>query len=291
MANGDPIILGQFNSSSRETRIDFSGVTSQYAGLHVVGPDGLGIIGSSSQQPGVWGGSRAHQGVFGTSLSGNGVFGSASSGAGVYGTSDRGYAGYFNGDVRITGTLSKGGGGFRIDHPLDPDNKYLSHSFVESPDMKNIYDGVVELDEEGTAWVELPEWFEALNGSFRYHLTAVGSPAPELHVAEEVSDNRFRIAGGKKETKVCWQVTGIRKDGWAEANRVVVEEDKDEHERELLQWAEVPLPLLPEGLEDAAPQAAPRVPSPAPEHPAPPPLLPGRLEDAAPQAAPRTPLP
>jgi hypothetical protein len=139
----------------------------------------------------------------------------------------------------VTGALEKPGGGFRIDHPLDPENKHLSHSFVESPDMKNIYDGVVQLDEEGTAWVELPEWFKELNGSFRYHLTAIGSPAPDLHVAEEVSDNRFRIAGGAKGTKVCWQVTGIRKDSWAEANRIVVEEDKDEQERVLLQWAEV----------------------------------------------------
>ena len=53
---------------------------------------------------------------------------------------------YFYGDVSITGSLSKGGGGFKIDHPLEPDKKFLSHSFVESPDMKNVYDGNVELD-------------------------------------------------------------------------------------------------------------------------------------------------
>jgi hypothetical protein len=44
------------------------------------------------------------------------------------------------GNLGVTGTVSKGGGSFKIDHPLDPENKYLSHSFVESPDMKNIYD-------------------------------------------------------------------------------------------------------------------------------------------------------
>jgi hypothetical protein len=44
---------------------------------------------------------------------------------------------------------------FRIDHPLDPANKYLNHSAVESPDMKNIYDGVVTLDADGEAVVEL----------------------------------------------------------------------------------------------------------------------------------------
>jgi hypothetical protein len=61
-----------------------------------------------------------------------------------------------DGDVSIAGILSKGGGAFKIDHPLDPENKYLSHSFVESPDMMNVYNGNVELDESGEAWVELP---------------------------------------------------------------------------------------------------------------------------------------
>ena len=35
------------------------------------------------------------------------------------------------GDLSITGSLSKGGRGFKIDHPLEPDKKYLHHSFVE----------------------------------------------------------------------------------------------------------------------------------------------------------------
>ena len=63
------------------------------------------------------------------------------------GESSSGYAGYFNGKVNVTGTLTKAGGSFIIDHPLDPANKYLSHSFVESPDMKNIYDGIAVLDD------------------------------------------------------------------------------------------------------------------------------------------------
>ena len=46
------------------------------------------------------------------------------------------------GNLDVTGTISKGGGTFKIDHPLDPTNKYLYHSFVESPDMMNIYNGI-----------------------------------------------------------------------------------------------------------------------------------------------------
>jgi hypothetical protein len=52
-------------------------------------------------------------------------------------------AGTFSGNVHITGILSKGGGSFEIDHPLDPENRILRHSFVESPDMMNIYNGNV----------------------------------------------------------------------------------------------------------------------------------------------------
>jgi hypothetical protein len=145
----------------------------------------------------------------------------------AYGTT----AGYFSGNVTVTGTVSKGGGSFKIDHPLDPTNKYLCHSFVESPDMMNIYNGNVILDDQGEAWVVLPEWFEALNKDFRYQLTAIGAPGPNLYIAEKVSDNRFKIAGGEPGMEVSWQVTGIRQDPFAEANRIPVEIVKPDDER------------------------------------------------------------
>jgi hypothetical protein len=134
------------------------------------------------------------------------------------------------GSVQIDGPLSKPAGSFKIDHPLDPQNKYLYHSFVESPDMKNIYDGVVALGADGTATVELPDWFEALNRNFRYQLTCIGEYAP-VYIAEEVQHNRFRIAGGRPGLKVSWQVTGTRHDAYANAHRIPVEEDKPEQER------------------------------------------------------------
>jgi len=151
---------------------------------------------------------------------------------GVYGYGGSGgYGGYFVGDARVTGTLSKGAGSFQIDHPLDPENKYLYHSFVESPDMMNIYNGTVVLDSRGEAVVDLPEWFNALNSDFRYQLTAVGAPGPNLYIAEEISNNRFKIAGGGANMKVSWQVTGIRQDAYANANRIPVEEFKSVEER------------------------------------------------------------
>lgn len=141
------------------------------------------------------------------------------------------YAGDFHGDVIVRGNLSKSGGSFKIDHPLDPANKYLSHSFVESPDMKNIYDGVATLNASGEAVVELPEGFEALNKDFRYQLPAVGAPGPNLHIAKKISGNRFTIAGGASGMEVSWQVTGTRQDAWANAHRIVVEETKPTSER------------------------------------------------------------
>ena len=137
-----------------------------------------------------------------------------------------GYAASFDGDVNINGALSKGGGSFKIGDPLDPANKYLYHSFVESPDMMNVYNGNVVLDASGEAVVDFPEWFGVLNRDFRYQLTCIGGFAP-VYVAEEISSNRFKIAGGRPGLKVSWQVTGIRQDAWANAHRIPVEEEKE----------------------------------------------------------------
>jgi len=139
-------------------------------------------------------------------------------------------AGYFGGDVEVKGNLSKGAGGFKIDHPLNPEGQYLQHSFVESPDMMNVYNDNVTLDSSGEAWVELPSWFEALNKDFRYQLTAIGVPGPNLYIAQEVIENRFKIAGGEPGMTVSWQVTGIRHDPYARANRIPVEEPKTAEE-------------------------------------------------------------
>lgn len=151
--------------------------------------------------------------------------------AGVYGHSDTGWAGQFDGDVWVNGTLYEGVILAKIDHPLDPQNKYLHHSSVGSPDLKNVYDGVVVLDSKGEAQVPLPDWFEALNRDFRYQLTAIGAPAPRLYVAEEISGNQFKIAGGKPGMKVSWQVTGIRQDAMANARTIPVEKEKSPRER------------------------------------------------------------
>ena len=170
--------------------------------------------------------------VYGLSTESAGVVGVSQRSPGVMGFSGGQFAGLFFGDLDVIGAVSKSGGGFKIDHPMDPAKKYLSHSFVEAPDRKNIYDGTVVLDTQGEALIELPAWFEALNHDFRYQLTAIGAPAPNLHVAEEIAQNRMKIAGGKPGMKVSWQVTGIRKDAWAQSNPLNVEADKTAGEQD-----------------------------------------------------------
>lgn len=181
-----------------------------------------------------------NSGIYSTGVAGStnsntnaiGVYGSAgysSAGAsgciGVYGnvlgsTVNGNYAGYF------IGSITKSGGSFQIDHPQDPANKHLFHSFVESSEMKNIYDGVAVADASGNAVVNMPAYFEALNKDFRYQLTSIGSAAPNLHVKSEVSKGSFVIGGANPGQKVSWTITGVRQDHWALANPMEVEKEK-----------------------------------------------------------------
>lgn len=135
-----------------------------------------------------------------------------------------------SGDLAIEGHLSKASGSFKIDHPLDPKNKYLYHSFVESPDMMNIYNGNAVLDVNGEAVIQMPAWFHPLNRDFRYQLTPIGAPA-DLYVATELRDGIFKIAGGDEGLKVSWQVTGIRQDKYANEHRLQVEVEKEEENK------------------------------------------------------------
>jgi hypothetical protein len=227
--------IGVYGESGGEVGYGVNGFATGEDGYGVygqsIGDAGIGVYGISTYGLGVSGYSEADYGVCGLTL-GNGAGGvegvdhSPGGGYGVYASSAYGTALWADGDAIVTGKLSKGGGSFKIDHPVDPAAKYLYHSFVESPDMKNVYDGTVILDSKGQATVELPDWFEALNRDYRYQLTAIGSSAPELHVSRKVEDGKFSIAGGKARQEVSWQVTGIRQDAWANANRIPVEVDK-----------------------------------------------------------------
>jgi hypothetical protein len=160
---------------------------------------------------------------------GDGIF--ARGGAGTDGAT-AGRAGAFlglvaiNGDLNVTGTKN-----FKIDHPLDPENKYLYHAAIESSEVLNIYSGNVIIGQNGEATVTLPDWFEALNKDFRYQLTSIGAPAQGLYIAEKVSKNRFKISGGQPGLEVSWQITGVRSDAAMLHHPFKAEQDKPEIER------------------------------------------------------------
>jgi hypothetical protein len=148
------------------------------------------------------------------------------------GNNSNGYSADFQGQVEINGALVVyGSKDFRIDHPLDPTNKYLYHASIESSEVLNQYSGNVVLDDKGEARVGFPAWFAAVNVDFRYQLTAVGAPGPNLYIAEKIKDRSFRIAGGTPGAEVSWQVTARRNDAYMKAHPFVVEKDKPEDTR------------------------------------------------------------
>jgi hypothetical protein len=203
-------------------RVDNTDTSGDTAGVfgRAQGPNSAGVFGYNSQGLAIWGQ---------TDEAGTAIYGQARG---------SGFAGRFTGPVLIEGNLIvqgalfKNSGSFRIDHPLDPANKFLSHSFVESPDMKNIYDGNVTTDASGSAIVTLPDYFAALNRDCRYQLTVIGQFAQAI-VSRKIAGNSFEIRTDKPGVEVSWQVTGIRQDAYAKANPIVVEESKPAEEQGL----------------------------------------------------------
>lgn len=147
---------------------------------------------------------------------------------GVYGTTDgtvgSNYAGYFSGLLYASSAASSVKA-FMIDHPLDPANKLLLHSSVESSDMMNLYNGNITTDANGEAVVTLPDYFMALNQDFKYQLTCIGTFAQAI-VSEEIQNGVFKIKTDKPNVKVSWQVAGVRHDAAANYYRIKNEVDK-----------------------------------------------------------------
>jgi len=233
-------ILGQGGVSGPPGTLVFSG------GPGVVGVGGFSLLGGDGVQ--AYGFPNSDKGQGGTGLvafggagsgsgysAGNGI--TAIGGVGQNGASD-GFAGYFSGPTvvygsfQVQGDLNVSGGtkNFKIDHPLDPENKYLYHAAVESSEVLNIYSGNITTDESGEAQVTLPDWFEAINRDFRYQLTVVGTFAQAI-VADEIKGNHFKIKTNAPGVKVSWQITGIRSDAGIRKQPFKIEEEKPQAER------------------------------------------------------------
>ncbi|GGE45298.1 hypothetical protein [Psychroflexus planctonicus] len=142
-------------------------------------------------------------------------------GIGMLGTG--GFYGVFSsGDFGSTGTKT-----FVIDHPEDPANKMLKHFSIESNEVLNMYRGVVKLDSNGEATLELPEYFDLININFSYQLTAIGT-SQNPYVLQEIEANQFKV-GGAPDTKVSWTIYANRNDAYMQQNP---EKGKDVVEKE-----------------------------------------------------------
>jgi hypothetical protein len=196
-------VFGQANSS---TGTGVAGQTSSVTG----GANTIGVSGiaNSENATGVFGrGNGSSTGLV------YGVLGvtSTTNGFGVFATGDSG---------------ASGAKTFLIDHPTEPETKFLAHYSIEAPEPFLVYRGTAVLDGSGSAVVALPAYFDDINRDPQYQLTAIGAPAPMLHIASEVENNEFVIAGGMPGMKVSWTVTATRNDRWMQEHPPVAERVK-----------------------------------------------------------------
>jgi hypothetical protein len=173
-----------------------------------------------------------------SSTIGAGIYAEATTGA------DTNYAGYFSGNINVTGSVSKGSGSFRIDHPLESktDTHHLVHSFVEAPQADNIYRGKVDLV-DGSATVNIDTvagmtegTFVALNRDVQCFTT---NESNWDAVKGSVSGNILTIESQNSESTatISWLVIGERQDqhmydtDWTDENgKVIVEPLKTNEE-------------------------------------------------------------
>lgn len=193
----------------------------------VAGLGGIGVLGQTTQGTlaGVLGQNFATTVVDDNAA----ILGQSNSGAGVIGSNiDLSYFGVISiGDFAATGVKN-----FMIDHPMDPQNKYLKHFSIESDQVLNVYRGNITLDANGEAVATLPHYFQAININFSYQLTAVGTPAPGVYVKEEITTgNTFKISGGNPGQKISWVVYAERNDPYLQQHpeKRATEVDKREN--------------------------------------------------------------
>lgn len=158
---------------------------------------------------------------------------------GIVGESTQGLAGsgvHAIGNVTATGTKP-----FRIDHPRDPENKYLFHYASESPFPQNFYTGNVKTDARGFAWVALPSYFADINTNFKYLLTIIDESDDFIlaKVSKRIQNGRFQIRTSKPNVEVTWRIDADRNDRYVQQYRPEDEVVKPKNERGTYQQPEL----------------------------------------------------
>jgi hypothetical protein len=183
-------------------------------------------------------GGGTNYGVYGEASGGDanyGVYGKARGGDvnyGVYGKAEGGnvnYAGYFDGLLRVIGSIDKKGTcNFKITHPLDP-KKWLLHTSIESDRPLLLYAGSGRLS-GGRCVITLPAYFEALAGSKPRHvILSCKNGWSGLYVNGGVIDGKFEVLaadGGNPEQEFDWMVVIERDDEYMRKHPFIVEVEK-----------------------------------------------------------------
>jgi len=123
------------------------------------------------------------------------------------------------GNINCTGTLSKGSGSFKIDHPLEimSNTHNLYHSFIEGPKADLIYRGKVDLV-NGSASINLDTVSNMTSGTFEVLNRDVqcftSNESDWDAVKGSVSGNTLTIScqNASSTANVSWLVIGERKD-------------------------------------------------------------------------------
>ena len=144
------------------------------------------------------------------------------------------------GNLVINGSISKGSGSFKIDHPLPAkkETHHLVHSFVEAPQADNIYRGSVDLV-DGSATVNLDTAARMTEGTFVLLNTNLqcftSNESGWTAVKGSISGNTLTITAQDNTCTdtISWIVVGERQDehmketDWTDSDgRVIVEPEK-----------------------------------------------------------------
>lgn len=139
----------------------------------------------------------------------------------------------------FSGSISKGSGSFKIDHPLPSktDTHHLVHSFVEAPQADNIYRGSVDLV-DGVATVNIDTEAGMTDGTFVLLNTNVqcftSNESGWTAIKGSVSGNTLTITAQNNSCTdtISWMVVGERHDdhmkdtNWTDSNGKVIVEPK-----------------------------------------------------------------
>ena len=147
---------------------------------------------------------------------GTGVYGHATAGTvakGVHGecAPANGWAGYFDGDVFVSGDLDMTTAAVAVDHPDDPGGQWYRRALVGAFEEVTVISGNARTGAGGRVAVRVSDLFARMHKDFRYQLTPLGETS-KLFVSRQLTGGRFTIQADRAGLDVSWQITGVRND-------------------------------------------------------------------------------